>query len=315
MESTKIFSTHKTSHKMETVNFDEFEFRPHYLGDLMTEAKGEPYKKQYDDLTEKYGRKVQEYANLTNKNTKTAEKLLESLGGYSDKIDRLKPLIHIPHLSAGCKSKLASIYTVATTGRTKNIKSKYFEKGLAVEEKVISLHCAVTGEFHKKNKERKSNGFLNGECDFVDETYIYDAKASWDIFTFDAVRGLPINPKYHWQGDGYMWLWDRPKFKLVYGLIDTPSHMVQREKDRLLYDFIGSKEDYEEACKEIDALMTYGDLTNERKHQVFEVERSEERIEMIKTQVPIWRYYLNNFGTFKPIEDENQNQEERDLED
>lgn len=301
---------------MEQVNFDSYEFHPHTLGDLMSEAKGESYLSQYNKAEESYSNKIKEYGDLANKNTLTADKLLEQCGKIGEKVDKLKPLIDIPHLSATCKRKLSQIYTEVTTGRIKDIKSKYFEKGLAVEEDIISLYCRVYGGFHKKNKVTKNNGFIKGTCDvdIESEDLVIDAKGSWDIFTFDVVTGLAINPKYHWQGDGYMWLWGRNSFRLVYGLINTPKHMIAREERILLYDFIGTKEDYEEACKDLRHNMTYDDLSDERKIHIFDVKRSEERIEKIKTQVPVWREYLNNYGKNKSIEDENQNQEERDLE-
>jgi hypothetical protein len=107
-----------------------------------------------------------------------------------------------------------------------------------------------------------------------------------------------------------MWLWNKQKGKLVYVLLNTPEHLIAMEEKRLLYDFVGSKEDYEEACKELRRNHIYDDIPLNERIRTFEVGRSEERIARIEKRVMECRGYLNNFNQYSSVvEDEEEDTE------
>lgn len=286
------------------MNFDKYTFRCHMLGYIMTEPKGKSNKQKYDELLISYGKKSEALAGCTEKQVKATEKLVDEISQISARMDALKPVLDVVNLSQTCKTKLAEIYTTETTGRTKDIKSKYFEKGLAVEEDCITAYSLLTGEFHKKNKLRKNNGIIEGETDFLNLWKVIDTKGSWDIFTFDATAFKCINPIYDWQLQGYMWLFERQTAELVYCLINTPEHLILHEERKLLYEFVGSEEDYKEACLELRKKHIYDDLPLERKIRVYKVERDEEKIGRIEKRVMECRAYLNTFTEIKTDEEE-----------
>lgn len=297
------------------MDFSSFTFRAHMVGYLMPNAKGKSNLQKYNEAQESYDKKNSEYQNLSNKNTAKSDNLLENIGKLSDKIDYLEPRKDFPHLGIQCKSKLAEIYTTATTGREKEIKAKYLEKGLLLEEDAITAYCMFTGLFHKKNKVRKFNKWIEGELDVSEDDCITDTKVSWDIFTFDANRFKVINPIYEWQLDCYMWLDNKSQAKLAYVLLNTPEHMIQAEERKLKYELFGSetnydcapeqeRNDYKEACLEIRNNHIYDDLPDNRKIQIYHTYRSEERIERIKKRIEECRLYLNNIENPKNIEDE-----------
>jgi len=244
--------------------------------------------------------------------TKTLDKLFDRGEWLSQEIDRLEPIQDVPHLSDSCKTHLCDIYTVVKYGRTSDIKSKYLEKGLLLEEDAITLYCELTGKYHRKNKDRKYNDWVEGECDIDSEVLdlVTDTKVNWDIFTFNRVVGKPIKPLYHWQLDGYMWLWGRSKGELAYCLLDTPEHLIQREEKKLMYEMFGSefvyqnspeeqKLNYISACADLRHNMIYTDLSIEERVRIFNVTRSEARIEKIKRRVEECRIWLNNFAQGK----------------
>lgn len=292
------------------INFDfsNFLFRSHYMGELMTPPQGKHKSNidKYNDALSSYSKKLQEWDSTKNKETKTANLLWESIEKLAIKVEDLEKVKDSPLLSSTCKRRLARIYTEVTTGRTRDIKLKYFEKGLKVEEDVITLYSQYVSKFFKKNKDRLYNEFIEGEYDFEDKEdgMVIDAKASWDIFSFDATRFKPVPQRNFWQIQCYMWLKNMKRGRVVYGLIDTPENIVAIEKKKLLYDFVGTKEDYEEACKEIDFNHTYKDLPLERKIHIFNIERDDEKIEDMKKMIPIFRNYLNNFEKMNSIDEE-----------
>jgi hypothetical protein len=144
-----------------------------------------------------------------------------------------------------------------------------------------------------KNTDRRRNEFVEGEYDFAIGDTILDAKAKWDIFTFTRDRIVPIDPIYHWQLDSYMWLFDKPKARLVQGLINTPEKLILKEEKSLLYDFIGSEEDYKAACQELRKNHIYDDIAIEKKVNWFDVKRDDERIDRIKARVVECREYMD----------------------
>lgn len=285
-------------------DFSNYKFRCHSLGLIMTEPKGKSNKVKYDELLEKYAEAQQKYNDIKNKETKTAENALAKLISMSNKLEELLQVVDVPCLSETCKSHLAEIYIECVYGRTKDIKGKYLEKGLLLEEDSITQYSLVKNLFHKKNHERKENDFLSGEMDFEDDIFALDVKTSWDIFTFTSNRKKKLNPIYAWQVRGYMWLWDKKRAKVIHSLLNTPEHMLKIEEKHLLYDFVGSEEDYKLACKELRFNHTYDDIDINERIKEFIVERDEDLEAKIALRVEECRKYLNEFDNEIEQEDE-----------
>lgn len=283
-------------------DFSDYVFRCHYLGLLMGKGQGKSYKQQYDEAVASKDKKFERYATM-NKETITAEKLLEEIGELDERIEMLEGLKGLPHLSLTAKTKLAEIFTNETTGRTRDIENKYIEKGLLLEEDAITQYSLLTNRFFKKNKITENNGFIRGELDFPEDDWVNDTKVSWDIFTFDATAAKKINPIYDWQQQGYMWLFNKKNARLIYSLHNTPEHLIVQEEKRMTYK-VQSEEDYKIACAEIRKNHIYNDLPIERKIRVYEIKRDDDKIDQIKQQIPHLRTYLNNMLNHKQDETE-----------
>jgi len=278
----------------------------------MQDAKGKSNKQLYEDYNLERSKVLDKLVAAGANAVKTKDKLWDRSEWLKEEIERLEPIQDVPHLSDGCKTHLCDIYTRVHDGRTSDIASKFLEKGLLLEEDAITLYCELTGKFHKKNKERKYNEWIEGECDIDSDILdlVTDTKVNWDIFTFNRVVSRPIKPLYHWQLDGYMWLWGRSKGELAYCLLNTPKHMLEREERKLLYQVFGSdanyahasdeeKADFEDALSSLRHNHTYNDKSIQERVRIFHVQRSEERIEKIKSRVEECRIWLNNFAQGK----------------
>jgi hypothetical protein len=128
-------------------------------------------------------------------------------------------------------------------GRTKEIKSKYLEKGIANELGAIELVNEVLGTNYQKNEDRLTNDFLTGECDIVGEDEIPDIKCSWDRFTFSEAK-TSAKTNYEWQCRGYMELWDKPKSSIIFCLTDMPDSMILKQLESASYNFGGDLPDF-----------------------------------------------------------------------
>lgn len=285
------------------VDWDNFEFRCHYFGELMTTTRGKSNLEKYEDAKYAHDKFADQ---LMSKSTDPTTAQLLKLNKLDEELKIAKERKDIPTLSNTCKKRLVQIYTEQTTGRIKDIESMYLEKGIQTEEDSITMYSQRTNTFYRKNKERKSNGFVNGEIDFDDEEKdtVIDTKGSWDVFTFDAHIAKPINPIYFWQLQMYMWLKNRRYSRLAYCLNETPKEIVDRLIKRMQYNFIGTPDDWEEAVAALKDKHSYKDLPLERKIRIYEVERDDEKIDMAKAYIPHFRNFLKNITNTKLPEDE-----------
>lgn len=277
-------------------DFSNFTFRAHYVGELMGSGVGKSNLEKYQDAVQKRADKQDKLNLIENRQTVNAKKLKSEIDLITESVDVLNFVKHIPNLGETCKSRLSRIYTEETTGRIQDIKSKYIEKGLLLEEDAITAYSLFTGKMFNKNKVRENNGFIEGEMDFSEEDTSIDTKVSWDVFTFDATVAKPMNKIYWWQGQCYMWLFGKENHKIVYTLINTPEHLVKREQKIFESTFVGSSENLKQALREIELFHNYDDLALERKIRIYEFQRDVDAIKQIKERVPYLRNYLNNFG-------------------
>ena len=143
-----------------------------------------------------------------------------------------------PELSDTAKTLVRKTWLKYEKGIYSQIKSKYLDKGILKEEDSISLVTEVEGILYVKNEERINNSEFTGEADIVkdfeDKRLIIDTKTSWDADTFLASKPTL---DYEIQGQIYMQLWDAEEFQLKFVLVDTPEHLVQREKDNAKWKY------------------------------------------------------------------------------
>ncbi len=206
-------------------------------------------------------------------------------------------------LGETCKDHLMECYVRETYGREKDITNKYIEKGLLAEEDSITLYSMVTKQFYLKNKEQISNDWFIGTPDLFtgrsikDADLVIDLKTSWDIFTFFQTLTKPIKKAYFWQLQAYMDLTGAKEAKLVYCLVNTPYHLIEDEKKKVLWKLgvIDQEHDerYLKACEMIDRNCIFDDIPEEKRYIEFTIDRDNEAIEKAKVRVAECREFLN----------------------
>lgn len=277
--------------------FDDYTFRCHALGYIMTDAAGEsPYDK-LQKVTADWKKALMESQSFTDPSSVGFEKIVLKANKLNAQRKELEGAVDIPHLSDTCKTYLSQIYTEVTTGRKKVVKNKFIEKGLELEEDAITQYCIKHHIFLEKNKERKNNGFIEGEIDIKEDDLVTDTKVSWDLFSFDRTV-LKLNKMYKWQGKGYAILWDKPKAKISYNLLNTPERLILNEEKSLIYSWVGSEEEYKEACVQIRHNCIYDDLPPERKERSYIVALEDGDKEKIEKRVLECRKFLNNYESY-----------------
>lgn len=134
-------------------------------------------------------------------------------------------------LSVGAKTYIRELAAQEIFGVDFEVSSKQMEKGNFCEPDSIALLNQVRGLSLVKNAERRSNGFICGECDLFDgeRKRGHDIKTAWSLATFPISAADCEEKLYEWQMRGYMLLWDADEWEVNYCMVDTPERLVGYE--------------------------------------------------------------------------------------
>jgi len=172
-------------------------------------------------------------------------------------------------LSKTTKSHLQEWLKSEIYGIRKQIKSKYLDKGNAVEDSAIDYAAAELGWlFAIKNEEFFEDEYFCGTPDVMLDDTIVDIKSSWDCFTFPLFEDEIPNKDYLYQLQVYMHLTGKRKATLCYVLMNTPEHLS-----------------YEEP-------QDYSDVESKYRIKTFDIEYDIEVIDKLIERVKISREYI-----------------------
>jgi hypothetical protein len=123
---------------------------------------------------------------------------------------------------------------------------------------------------------------------------VIDIKNSWDAGTF-PLFDENINSDYYWQLQGYMNLTKKQKAKLIYCLMDTPIHLI--EKEAKYYSISQGFEELEvHIYDQFFKNMTYANVPANLKIKVYEIDRNDNDIKKIKDRVIECRNYIEQLN-------------------
>lgn len=175
-------------------------------------------------------------------------------------------------------------------------------KGISCEQEAIGvLTRQISSDgFRIKNEDRWEDEHFMGTPDVISDSHVEDIKCSWTLRTFfETTKPDPI---YYAQGQVYMALTRRTKFRLVHILVDTPFELVEEEKKRFYFRFNCDEENphYREAIRKIEA-MHYSSSKIPESHRIkcFEFERNDDYIRELRSRVELARkiYYSLSLGS------------------
>lgn len=226
---------------------------------------------------------------------------MENKGRFDDYLFRCSSLGKIVSKSGKMtdtiKSYLLELFIEEIYGVRKDIFGKALDKGIFCEEDGITMlqNTLLRGNLVIKNKERKKNDFIIGECDVYCNDTIYDIKNALNIITFAKAD---LSWDYKWQLVGYSWLWNTNKAVLYYCLNSMPEALLEEEKVSLFYKnrwkfSSHESEDYLKACKKLEEAHDYDNMPIELRFKFWDLDIMEEDIEELKECVIRARLYLN----------------------
>ena len=194
-------------------------------------------------------------------------------------------------IGATALTALKEMWIFHKYGRTREINTAQIAKGLAVEEKSISLLSMVDGELYEKNTERKSNDYITGEADIYTGDKVIDVKSSFDIYTFHKGEG-PISKTgkltpYGWQLTAYAWLWEVEDLQLSYCLSNTPEDIVEGliYREALKLEGGDSNPLYTKIQEEVTRNHTFDDIEIHERVRSFKFKVDPNNFRLIKARV------------------------------
>lgn len=199
-------------------------------------------------------------------------------------------------LSKGAQSYCDSWLMEQLYCRKQSFASKYTEKGNIVEDESIDFAADMLGyPFLLKNEQYFEDEFMTGTPDLlpIGEDLVIDMKNSWSWETFPYLETEIPNNGYYWQLQGYMNLASKSRSKLLYTLMDTPVHLI--EKEAYIYCRNNGYDDLDiDIYKQFEQSMTYGDIPNHLRIKGFDIQRSDTDIDRIKVRVEQCRAYISD---------------------
>jgi len=269
----------------------QFKCRASQIGKLMTNPTGKSNLEKLTEAKEKLASLKSRYEKAVNKEAKTFVEIKnDKIPEVEREIAILEPIKYIKELSETAKSYCKEWLISQITGKEKDIKSKYLERGKAMENAAIERISKHYGVDLVKNTEQSENEYFTGEYDTKSLEIVIDAKVPYDCFTFPFFD-IEIDKDYYGQLQGYMELTGLKKASLAYCLengspeqIEKLSWQIAKEKDKDEPDI----EDWEEA----ENQLNYDNLPENLRIKVFEFERDNEYIEEAKDRVLMARKYI-----------------------
>jgi hypothetical protein len=193
-------------------------------------------------------------------------------------------------LGETAKSQCLKTFLAYKYGYYEEIHTDGIMKGRLLESEAISILSVYKGTYLKKNKERRSNDYITGECDLISKNgIISDIKISENIRTFFDVEDVSKN--YFCQGQGYMNLWELQNYELTYVLLPDTDEMIERKISRLSFHLVG--EDFEKAQKQ---LIHNNDIVKnmpiEDRIKIFKFDYDPEFMNQVFERVEVCREYI-----------------------
>lgn len=265
------------------------------IGKILSNPQGKTASQVYAEHVEKLATDKDRLKEMNSK-TVTFAKLTASVAERETQ----SPLLELNkgriELSKTC---LDEVYTWVKSqpefyNKRSNFRSKYTHKGNVCEPSSIEYAANYYGwGMVVKNEETKWNDYLVGTCDILLSPSVEDIKNCWSEKTFPLFdKEIPLDG-YGWQGQGYMELYDREKFGLIYTLMDAPDYMIERECRARMYENGEYGMDIEaEFFDEVKADMTYSQYQDELRIKRFGLDRDKKCMEPVQERVELIRSFI-----------------------
>ncbi len=174
----------------------------------------------------------------------------------------------------------------------------FLKKGTDMEGEAVELLSKIDNKNYQLITDNIENEYLLGRCDIICPDKVIDTKISWNINAFLKSRTSRVDPKYWYQMQGYMELYNVNEAEIVFLLLNTPPELIEREKIKLLNKFmIGEidRDKYELDVENIESAFTYSSIPLKRRVFRYKLKREPQIFEKVYKKVEKARIWMEQF--------------------
>lgn len=200
-------------------------------------------------------------------------------------------------LSETTKTYLKELWLYNNYGFREEVLTDEIIKGVETEEECLSLVQEVLGgnELRLKNKKMFENDFITGTPDIILSDTIEDVKSCFTVKTF---MNSELIDNYYMQGQCYMELTGKRKFRLIYCLVQTPQKLIYNEQMKFYYKFNCDEEhpEYIRIAKQIEQNHNIEKIPAKDRIKVFEVDYDPLLIAKLYTRIEKAREFYSKIS-------------------
>lgn len=242
-------------------------------------------------------RDLNKYEKLLNSDSEKSEDELKFIKEISDKIDIFNdcPLSQTT-ISALIRQYGRKVYNkkIAAKGDAMS----FLKKGTDMEGEAVELLSEIDKKSYQLVTDNIENEYLVGRCDIIQPDKVIDTKISWNINAFLKSRTGKFSPKYWYQMQGYMELYNVGEAEVVFLLLNTPTELIEREKIKLLNKFmIGEidRDKYEIDVENIESAFTYSSIPLKKRVFRYKIKRESQIFDIVYRKVEKARIWMQDF--------------------
>jgi hypothetical protein len=274
---------------MKQKDFSDFKVWCSEIYSLFTVPKGiKPRKSEYS-----------RYDRLMNSDEDKDDDDIEFLRQFEQKIAVLNdPPLSMTTISALIRQYGLLVYNKKTAAKGDPL--SFLKKGTDMEQEAVDFLSKIDKQDYKLVTETIENNYLVGRCDIFcpDKDKIIDTKISWNVNAYLKARTAGISPKHWYQMQGYMELYNVNHAEVVFLLLNTPSELIEREKIKIVNQFmIGAidREKYEIDLENIESAFTYNNVAMKKRYFKYKVKREPQIFEKVYNKVEKAREWFAEF--------------------
>lgn len=199
-------------------------------------------------------------------------------------------------LGRGAKSYVEELWLETVYGYKEPVVTDVLLKGNMCEQDGIRLVSEVwpCDEFRVKCKQPFKDDFFTGNPDILLKQVVEDIKSAWSIKTFFNVEAP--DPIYYAQGQVYMHLTGRTKFRVHHCLLNTPVELVHNEQKRFFWKYGGDENNryFQAAAEQIERNHNYWHIPANERVKTFEFDYDPAFITELQGKVKLARVYFDS---------------------
>lgn len=200
-----------------------------------------------------------------------------------------------PSLSQGAKTYIEQLFLQHRYGYKEPVVTDVLLKGNMCEQDGIALVSKVvpSDEFRVKCKRYFEDEYFTGNPDILLKQIVEDIKNAWSVKTFFYTTDL--DPIYYAQGQVYMHLTGRTRFRVHHCLINTPIELIHTEQKRYFWKYGGDEKNrhFQEAAKQIERNHTFDHIPENERVKTFEFDYEPSFISELQKRVEMAREYYD----------------------